>query len=106
MTSALLTIKRAHIPGNVVAPANCLNPVNSSSIDPYQVSWTLDEAVHGYVCIVQVLQHWPPGPSQVVHTMPEYTGRKEKKCSQFKSLPTYLYIIHYEQRVLTFHRSY
>lgn len=72
---ALLTIERSDIPGNVVAPANSLNPVYSSSIDPHQVSWPLDEAVHRDVGFVEVLQHWPPGACQVVNSMPENTTK-------------------------------
>lgn len=76
LDGALLTIERAYIPGNVVAPTNSLNPVNSSSIDPHQVSRALDETVHRDVGIVEVLQHWPPGPCQVVHSMPEHIRRQ------------------------------
>lgn len=71
LVGAVLTVERANIPGDVVAPPNSLNPVNSASIDPHQVSRALDEAVHRYVSVVQVLQHWPPGPCQVVHPVPE-----------------------------------
>lgn len=66
----LFTIEGSNIPGNVVAPAHGLNPVNSSSIDPHQVSRPLDEAIHWDVGIVEVVQHGPPRPCQIVHPMP------------------------------------
>lgn len=60
------------VPGDIVAPADSLDPVNGSGVDPHQISRPLDEAVHRNVAVVQVLQHWPPGPRQVVHTVPEH----------------------------------
>lgn len=71
-----LTTERSNVPGNVVAPAYGLNPVNSSSVDPHQVSRPLDEAVHRDVGLVEVLQHRPPGPCQVVHPMSEQVKGK------------------------------
>ncbi len=70
LDGALLTTERSDIPGDVVAPANSLNPVNSSGVDPHQVSRPLDEAVHRDVGFVEILQHRPPGPRQVVHSVP------------------------------------
>lgn len=67
-----LTIERSNIPGDVVAPPHSLNPVDRTSVDPHQVSGPLDEAVHWDVSAVQILQHRPPGPGQVVHAMPEH----------------------------------
>lgn len=66
-----LTAQWSNVPGNVVAPADGLNPMNSTSIYPHQVSWPLDEAVYRDVGLVEVLQHGPPGPRQVVYPMPE-----------------------------------
>ena len=51
----LFTIEWSDIPGNVVAPADSLNPVNGTRIDPHHVSRPLDEAVHWNVSIVEVL---------------------------------------------------
>lgn len=42
----LVTIERADVPCNVVAPADGLNPVNSSGVYPHQISRPLNEAVH------------------------------------------------------------
>jgi len=30
-----------HIPGDIVAPADGLNPVDASRINPYKISWPL-----------------------------------------------------------------
>lgn len=67
----LLTVDRSHIPSNVVAPAHGLNPVYRAWVDPYQVSWPLDEPVHRDVSAVQVIQNRPPWSCQVVDSMPE-----------------------------------
>lgn len=53
--NAILTVERTNIPGNVVAPADSLNPVNSPGVDPHQVPRALDEAVHWNVGTVEVL---------------------------------------------------
>lgn len=65
-----LTVERSHVPRNVVAPAHRLHPVDRPSIDPHQVSWPLNEAIHWDVGAVEVLQDRPPGPCQVVDAMP------------------------------------
>ncbi|TNN50482.1 hypothetical protein EYF80_039292 [Liparis tanakae] len=69
-----LGTQRTHVPRDVVAPAHGLNPVDGAGVDPHQVPGPLDEAVHRDVCFVEVLQHRPPGPGQVVHPMPEHIG--------------------------------
>lgn len=66
-----LTVEGSHIPGDVVAPAHCLDPVYSPCIDPHQVPRPLDEAVHRDVGAVEVFQDWPPGPCKVVYSMPK-----------------------------------
>lgn len=37
---------------------------------PHQVAWLLDEAVHGNIFLIQVLEDGPPGAGQVVHIVP------------------------------------
>lgn len=64
-------MERSHVPGDVVAPADGLDPVNGAGVDPHEVSRALDEAVHGDVAVVEVLQDRPPGARQVVHSVSE-----------------------------------
>lgn len=64
-----LTVERSHVPGDVVAPPDSLNPVDGAGIDPHQVSGPLDEAVHGDVAVVEVLQDRPPGARQVIDSV-------------------------------------
>lgn len=73
--SPLLTGERSYIPCNVVAPADGLHPVDGSSVEPDQVSGTLDEAIDGHVGLVQVLQVGPPRAHQEVDVIPEMRGR-------------------------------
>lgn len=56
--------------GNISFTHNGLDPVHSPCPHPHQVTRLLDEAVHGDVFLVQVLEHGPPGASQVVHIVP------------------------------------
>lgn len=44
--------------------------MHGAGVDPHQVAGALDEAVHGDVGAVQVLQDGPPRARQVVHAMP------------------------------------
>lgn len=71
LMSLLLTVERSHVPSNVVAPAHRLDPVYGPSVDPHQVSWPLNKAIHWDVGAVEVFQDWPPGSCQVVYSMPE-----------------------------------
>lgn len=52
--SWLLTVERAYVPSNVVAPAHRLDPVYGPSVDPHQVSWPLNKAIHWDVGAVEV----------------------------------------------------
>lgn len=65
-----LTGEGPHIPGNVVAPASSLHPMHSPCINPHKVPRALHEAVNRNIGRIEVIQDWPPGTSQVVHTMP------------------------------------
>jgi hypothetical protein len=65
-----LTGEGPHVPGNVVAPAGSLHPMYSPCINPHKVSRALHEAVNRNIGRIEVIQDWPPGTSQVVHTMP------------------------------------
>ena len=72
----VITCEGAHVPGDVVAPADGLNPVHGAGVEPHQVSWTLDEAVDGHVVLVQVLQVRPPGTHQEVDVVPVERRRR------------------------------
>lgn len=58
--SPRLTSEGSYVPGDVVAPADGLDPVDGARVEPHQVSGALDEAVHRDMCLVQVLQVGPP----------------------------------------------
>lgn len=56
------TCKRANVPSDVVAPADSLNPVNSASIYPHQIPWSLNKPINWDIGFIQILQVWPPRP--------------------------------------------
>ena len=57
--------------------------MDGTSVNPHQVSRPLDEAVHWDVSVVEVLQHGPPGPCQVVHSVPEERRGRESVSVTF-----------------------
>lgn len=68
------TGERSYVPGDVVAPADGLHPVDGAGVEPHQVSWTLDKPVDGHVGLVQVLQVGPPRAHQEVDVVPGGAG--------------------------------
>lgn len=65
-----LTSEGPYVPGDVVAPAGGLHPVHGPRINPHEVSRALHEAVHRDIGSIEIIQDWPPGTCQVVHTVP------------------------------------
>lgn len=55
---------------NISFTHNGLDPMHGPCPHPHQVAWLLDEAVHGNVFLIQVLEDGPPGAGQVVHIVP------------------------------------
>lgn len=62
-------MKRTHVPGDVVAPADGLDPVDRPCVEPDQVARPLDEAVNGDVGLVQVFQVGPPRAHQEINVV-------------------------------------
>lgn len=78
------TCKWSNVPGDVVAPADGLHPVHSAGVEPYQVTWSLDEAVHGYISLIEVLQIWPPRAHEKVDIVPEGASDKRRLHRRLK----------------------
>lgn len=64
-------MERSNVPGDVVAPADGLDPVDGAGVDPDEVSRALDKAVDGDVAAVEVIEDWPPGAGEVIDSVPE-----------------------------------
>lgn len=77
------TCERANVPCNVVAPANSLNPVNSASIYPHQIPWSLNKSINWDIGFIQIFQVWPPRSHEEIHIVPEIRGKI--KSSAFPS---------------------
>jgi len=60
----------AHVPSDVVTPANGLNPVDTARIDPNQITWALPETIDRNLLGVEVVQIRPPGTMEVAYTIP------------------------------------
>jgi len=58
--------QRPDVPGNVVAPSSCLDPMHTTGVDPDQVARPLHESVTGYSSFRELLHAWPPRPVQVI----------------------------------------
>lgn len=60
-----------HVPGNVVAPANGLDPVDSARSHPDDVTRLLDESIYRHVVRIEVIQERPPRAMEVVYFVPK-----------------------------------
>ena len=69
-SSAVLPVgERPGVPGNVVAPAGGLHPVDAAGVDPDHLPRPLHEPVAGDLPLLQVGHLRPPRAVQVVHTV-------------------------------------
>ena len=57
---------RAHVPGDVVAPARRLDPVNTPDVDPDDVAGPLHESVARDAGFLEFFYFGPPGAVQVI----------------------------------------
>lgn len=50
----------------VVAPTNCLDPMNTAGIYPNQIARPLNEPINGNICFIEIVKHRPPRTVQIV----------------------------------------
>lgn len=58
--------ERPDVPCNIIAPSNRLHPMHAPCVHPDQIPRSLQEAVDGYIRLVEVLQCRPPRAVEVV----------------------------------------
>ena len=73
----------ASVPGHIVAPARCLDPVDTPGVDPDHLARPLHEPVARDAPLLQVRHLRPPRAVEVIHTvlLTEFLGEDNNQSS-------------------------